>query len=117
MSDMEHFSDSEDHVDIDGTSDDEYSDSEKLSSQARSPACTDCGVIKSTKHTGKPSFLITDILSDRKSQNKDDSCCDKSSSNDYSDTEETDEFKPQRYGNFYIQFVNLGKSLKRHSFH
>lgn len=97
--DMEHYSDSEDHVDIDGTSDDECSDSEKLSSQVRSPGFTDCGVIKPTKQIGKPSFLITDILSDRRAQHKDNSCCDNSSIHDDSDTE-TDDLKPQRYDRF-----------------
>lgn len=85
---MEQYSDSDDQVDIDGTSDDEDCDSEKMFSN-KSPGCSECGVLnsKSTKLSTKPSFLITDILSDKKSQSRDNF---NSAKTHFKDTRETD---------------------------
>ena len=99
--DMENYSDSEDHVDIDGTSDDEYSSSEKmvLNSKSKSPGCSECGVTisKSSKLNAKPSFLITDILSDRKSQNRENSNTDRTQPKDLNETDSED-YVLQRHG-------------------
>ncbi|CAC5375680.1 BARHL [Mytilus coruscus] len=114
---MEHYSDSEDNVDIDGTSDDEYSDSEKMfPNKSNSPGCSECGVTnsKSAKLIVKPSFLINDILSDRKSQNKDSSCSDKTNLKESCDTE-LEDYIPHRHDRFseHCHYSNKAKKPRK----
>jgi len=101
--DMENCSDSEDHVDIDGTSDDEYSGSEKMmpNSISKSPGCSECGVTNSKSSKLKPSFLITDILSDRKSQNRENSNTDRTHPKDLNETDSED-YVLQRHGKHFF---------------
>lgn len=116
--DMENYSDSEDHVDIDGTSDDGYSDSEKMvpNGKSKSPGCTECGVTnsKSSKLNAKPSFLITDILSDRKTQNRENSNIERTHSKDLNETDSED-YVLQRHERLseHSQYNNKAKKPRK----